>query len=499
MQEQNQQRQLRREKLAAWRETGDAYPNDFRRDALAAELHAEFAAPESGGGADLAANPQRVKVAGRLMSRRIMGKAAFAHIQDMSGQLQLFVQRDSLPADAYNAQFKKLDIGDIIAAEGELFHTKTGELSLRVNAIRLLTKSLRPLPEKYHGLNDPELKYRQRYVDLIMSEDTRRVFAIRAATIRALREFLEARKFLEVETPMMHPIPGGALAKPFRTHHNALDLELFLRIAPELYLKRLVVGGLERVFEINRNFRNEGISTKHNPEFTMLEFYLAYADHRDLMDLSEEMLRRVCEQVCGATKIRYQGQEIDFAKPFARMSLRDAIIAHIDELTADQADDLETLRKVTLARKVEVRADMGVGGLQMALFEKAVEPKLHAPTFITAYPVEVSPLSRRDPRAPELSERFELFIAGREIANGFSELNDPDDQAARFCTQVAQRERADPDDEAMRFDRDYIRALEYGLPPTAGEGIGVDRLVMLLCDCKSIRDVLLFPQMRPTP
>ena len=491
----NPQTHQRRQKLAALRATGTPYPNDFRRTAFAGDLPAVFADPAT----QPDAAPKRVKVAGRLMSRRIMGKAAFAHIRDMSGQVQLFVQRDSLPPGVYDDEFKKYDIGDIIAAEGELFHTKTGELSVRTDGIRLLTKSLRPLPEKYHGLTDAELKYRRRYVDLIMSEETREVFQIRAAVIRHLREFMAARRFVEVETPMMHPIPGGALARPFSTHHNALGMELFLRIAPELYLKRLVVGGFERVFEINRNFRNEGVSTQHNPEFTMLEFYQAYADYRELMTLTEEMLRELCRTVTGTTTLHYQGQALDFSAPFARMTLPESILSHHPDIDAGQLADADSLKALVGEFGVEVRPGFGVGKLQMELFEKTVEHKLIEPTFITAYPVEVSPLSRRNDHNPEVSDRFELFIAGREIANGFSELNDPEDQAERFRRQLAQAESADPDTaaEAMGFDGDYIRALEYGMPPTAGEGIGIDRLVMLLTDSPSIRDVLLFPLMRP--
>ena len=500
MSEDNEQSRLRREKLAALRAAGNAFPNDFRRDAFAGDLHAAAfvdatdAADATDAEKKLVAKPKRVKVAGRLMSRRIMGKAAFAHIQDMSGRIQLFIQRDSLPPGAYNEAFKKYDIGDIIAAEGELFHTKTGELSVRVDNLRLLTKSLRPLPEKYHGLSDTEIKYRQRYVDLIMSEETRETFNIRAHAIHYLREFMCERRFIEVETPMMHPIPGGALARPFSTHHNALDMELFLRIAPELYLKRLVVGGLERVFEINRNFRNEGVSTKHNPEFTMLEFYQAYTDYHELMDLTEEMLRGLCHAVTGGATLQYQQQQLDFSRPFARMTLAESILLHNPEVTAQQLDDPKAVSQLAKKLGVEVSGHSGVGKIQMDLFEKTVEDKLIDPTFITAYPVEVSPLSRRNDHQPEISDRFELFIAGREIANGFSELNDPEDQAERFSRQLAAAESGA--DEAMHFDADYIRALEYGLPPTAGEGIGIDRLVMLLTDSPSIRDVLLFPLMR---
>ena len=521
--ESNALNQQRRAKLAALRERGNAFPNDFRRDALAADLHRDFGGREQ----QLEAALPRVKVAGRLMSRRIMGRAAFAHLQDMSGRIQLFAQRDRLPDGGYD-EFKKYDIGDIIAAEGRLFHTRSGELSVRVDALRILAKSLRQLPEKYHGLTDPELKYRQRYVDLIMNDASRETFKTRAAIIRHLREFMTARGFLEVETPMFHPIPGGALARPFATHHNALDMPLFLRVAPELYLKRLVVGGFERVFEINRNFRNEGVSAKHNPEFTMLEFYCAYADYRELMDLSETMLRELCTAVLGRAHVDYQGRRIDFAARFERMTMAEAILRHNPGLNDAQLNDRHALSKFAESRGVETSPAAGLGALQMALFEKTAEEQLTAPTFITAYPVEVSPLSRRNDDAPELSDRFELFIAGREIANGFSELNDPEDQAARFHAQRAQAAgggdgagveshgahdagdttdsdvafnvdanvEVDANADAMHFDADYIRALEYGLPPTAGEGIGIDRLVMLLTDSASIRDVLLFPLMR---
>ncbi|MGR3914605.1 MAG: lysine--tRNA ligase [Gammaproteobacteria bacterium] len=487
----SEERQQRRDKLAALRAvTGNAFPNDFRRSAFAADLREKYAADAG----QLAAQPVHVKVAGRLMSRRVMGKASFADIRDMSGRIQLFLQRDALPPGVYDNEFKQYDIGDIIAAEGELFHTKSGELSVRAGAVRLLTKSLRPLPEKYHGLSDAEMKYRRRYLDLIMSEDARRVFTMRAAAVCYLREFMRARRFLEVETPMMHPIPGGALARPFTTHHNALDMPLFLRIAPELYLKRLLVGGFERVFEINRNFRNEGVSARHNPEFTMLEFYLAYADYRELMELSEEMLRGLCIELHGAAEFEYHGRGIDLAPPFARMTLRDALARRHPGL-GDALDDPASLAKLAKQHGIETRRGAGAGKLQLDIFEKTVEESLIAPTFITAYPVEVSPLSRRNDDAPELSDRFELFIAGFEIANGFSELNDPEDQAMRFRRQL--EAAGDGAGDAMHFDADYIRALEYGMPPAAGEGIGIDRLIMLLTDSPSIRDVLLFPHMRP--
>ena len=490
MNEESEQMQQRREKLNALREQGNAFPNDFRRDALVGDLMKQYAenieAVES--------DSIRVKVAGRLMTRRIMGKASFAHIQDVSGQMQLFLQRDNLPESVYNDEFKKYDIGDIIAAEGELFHTKTGELTVRVNHVRLLTKSLRPLPEKFHGLTDAETRYRQRYVDLIMNDHTRSVFKTRAAIVQYIREFMVDKMFLEVETPMMHPIPGGAVARPFKTHHNALDMELFLRIAPELYLKRLVVGGFERVFEINRSFRNEGVSTRHNPEFTMMEFYWAYADFNDLMDLTEAMFRGVCETVVGDTKIEYQGQSLDLSKPFKRLTLLDSISHFNPEITREQLTDMDSIKNLALELKIEVKSSHGIGKIQMEVFEKLVEEKLVDPIFITGYPVEVSPLSRRNDDEPEISDRFEFFLAGKEIANGFSELNDAEDQAERFHQQVEEKDAGDH--EAMHFDADYIRALEYAMPPTAGEGIGIDRLVMILTVSASIRDVVLFPHMR---
>jgi len=439
---------------------------------------------------------QRVKVAGRLMSRRIMGKASFAHIQDMSGRIQLFVQRDNLPENFYNQEFKKnWDIGDIIAAEGVLFKTKTGELSVRVDNLGLLTKSLRPLPEKFHGLTDQEQRYRQRYLDLIMNEVSRKTFSTRTRIVQYIREYLNGKNFMEVETPMMQVIPGGASARPFETHHNALDMGLYLRIAPELYLKRLVVGGFERVYEINRNFRNEGLSTRHNPEFTMLEFYEAYADYNDLMDLTEDMLRSLTQNVLGTTQIEYQGDTYDFGKPFDRMTVKQAILHFNPELTEDQLDELEAARAIAENLQIPLKDSYGLGKVQIEIFEKTVESRLMNPTFITAYPTEVSPLARRNDADPFVTDRFEFFVGGREIANGFSELNDAEDQAERFRKQVEEKDAGDA--EAMHFDEDYVRALEHGMPPTAGEGIGIDRLVMLLTDSPSIRDVLLFPHMRP--
>jgi lysyl-tRNA synthetase, class II len=481
----------RRAKLDALRARGNAHPNDFRRDALAADMHDRFGDSENEA---LEGNPIRVNVAGRMMAKRIMGKASFTSIQDMSGRMQLFLQRDALPEGVYE-DFKGWDIGDIVGASGVLFKTKTGELSVRVESLRLLTKSLRPLPEKFHGLADHETRYRQRYLDLIMNEDTRRLFILRTRIINYLRGFLDQRGFLEVETPMMQAIPGGAIARPFITHHNALDMQLFLRIAPELYLKRLVVGGFEKVYEVNRNFRNEGLSTRHNPEFTMVEFYQAYADYHDLMDLTEALLRGLCVDVLGRTLIEYQGEQYDFAKPFARLSVKEAILHFNPDISAAELDDMAALRGHATRLGVPVKDNYGAGKLHIEIFEKTVEHRLKDPTFITAYPTEVSPLARRNDADPSVADRFEFFVGGRELANGFSELNDAEDQAERFRAQVRDKDAGDA--EAMHYDADYIRALEHGLPPTAGEGIGIDRLVMLLTDAPSIRDVLLFPHMRP--
>jgi lysyl-tRNA synthetase class 2 len=483
---------LRREKLAQIRERGIAFPNDFRRNVVAGELHAEYGekSPE-----ELESLGVRVRVAGRMMSRRVMGKAAFSHLQDMSGRIQLFVQRDSLPEGFYNEKYKKeWDVGDIIGAEGQLFKTKTGELSVRCDEMKLLTKSLRPLPEKFHGLTDQEQRYRQRYLDLIMSESSRDTFRVRTQMIQFIRNYLNKKDFMEVETPMMQAIPGGATARPFMTHHNALDMQLFLRIAPELYLKRLVVGGFERVYEINRNFRNEGLSTRHNPEFTMLEFYQAYADYRDLMDLTEDMLRGLALEILGSTTVQYQGESYDFGQPFVRMTVKESILHFNPEISEAQLDDLEQARALAEHLGIPLKPSYGLGKVQIEIFEKTAEHRLMNPTFITAYPTEVSPLARRSDADPFVTDRFEFFVGGREIANGFSELNDAEDQAERFRMQVEEKEAGD--DEAMHFDADYVRALEHGLPPTAGEGIGIDRLVMLFTDSPSIRDVLLFPHMR---
>jgi lysyl-tRNA synthetase class 2 len=428
------------------------------------------------------------------MAKRVMGKASFTKLQDMSGQIQLFLQRDNLPEGTYNEGFKKWDVGDLIGAEGVMFKTKTGELSVKVDNVRLLTKALRPLPEKFHGLTDTEIRYRQRYVDLIMNWEVKDTFKLRAKIIAFIRDYFNHHDFMEVETPMMQVIPGGATARPFETYHNALDLAMYLRIAPELYLKRLVVGGFERVFEINRSFRNEGVSTRHNPEFTMLEFYQAYADYHDLMDLTEDLFRRLATDVLGNMQVEYQGEKHDFGRPFKRMTVFESILEYNPEISAASISEIDAARKVAESLDIPIKDSYGLGKIQIEIFEKTVEHKLKDPTFITEYPKEVSPLARSNDSNPFVTDRFELFIGGREIANGFSELNDPEDQAERFKKQVEEKEAGDA--EAMHFDADYIRALEHGLPPTAGEGIGIDRLVMLLTDQPSIRDVILFPHMR---
>jgi len=482
----------RRQKLDAIRQQQDvAFPNKFRRSHLAAKLHTLY---DSYSKEQLAAEPVPVKVIGRMMSKRLFGKGGFAVLRDVSDDIQLFVQLNGVGEAAFEA-FKGWDVGDIIAGEGELFKTKTDELSVKVTELHLVTKSLRPLPEKFHGLSDQETRYRQRYVDLIMNAESAAVFKTRSKIISELRSFMEAKQFLEVETPMMHIIPGGAAAKPFTTHHNALDLELYLRVAPELFLKRLVVGGFEKVFEINRNFRNEGVSTKHNPEFTMMEFYWAYSDYHDLMDLTEELFKFLADTIKGQPIVNYQGHELDFSKPFARRPMTDLVIEHSPNLTAEMCNNLSLLQDYFDTQGIGYDKNASKGHLIAELFDIYVEDKLIQPTFVTQYPTEISPLSRRNDENPEFTDRFELFICGNEIANGFSELNDPEDQAERFQEQVANLEAGD--DEAMHYDRDYIRALEYGMPPTAGEGIGIDRLVMLFTDSASIRDVLLFPYMKP--
>jgi lysyl-tRNA synthetase class 2 len=480
----------RRSKLARLREDGIAFPNDFRRDALAGELAAGYGAHTE---ETLDAEAVRVSVAGRMMVRRVMGRNSFVKLQDRSGQIQLYVERDRVGEELYGA-FKKWDLGDIIGARGVLFKTRTGELSVKVDELRLLVKSLRPMPEKWHGIADQELKLRQRYLDLLVSDRTREVFRVRTEIVRFVRMFLDALDFVEVETPMMHPIPGGAAARPFETYHHALDRVLYLRIAPELYLKRLLVGGIERVYELGRVFRNEGLSTRHNPEFTILELYQAYADFTDLMALTESLLRECTRSILGATQIQYQEERFDVGREFPRVRFEQALTAVDRELTPDNARDVERLTALCRARGIDVHPSFGAGKLQLELFEKDVEPTLRGPVFVTHYPAEVSPLARRNDADAFLTDRFELFIAGREIANGFSELNDPEDQAARFQAQL--EAKALGDEEAMFFDEDYVRALEYGMPPAAGLGVGVDRLVMLLTDSPSIRDVLLFPQLK---
>lgn len=488
--DENAQIAQRRTKLDALREQGVAFPNDFRRDTVAEKLHKAYDEKTK---EELEVLSVKVKVAGRMMMRRVMGKASFATLQDMSGRIQAYIRRDDLPEGTYG-EFKQWDLGDILAVEGTLFKTKTGELSIKATEVRLLTKALRPLPEKFHGLTDQETRYRQRYLDLIVNEDSRKTFLIRSKAVNFIRNFLIEREYLEVETPMMHPIPGGATARPFATHHNALDMELFLRVAPELYLKRLVVGGFERVFEINRNFRNEGVSTRHNPEFTMLEFYQAYADYNDLMDLTEAMLRGLAEEILGSTQVPYDEDVYDFGKPFVRMTVVEAILHYNPSINKDDLYDRDKACAIAEGLGLHIKDSYGVGKIQIEIFEETAEHQLKDPTFITAYPTEVSPLARLNDDDPSITDRFELFIGGREIANGFSELNDAEDQAERFQKQVAEKDAGD--DEAMHFDADYICALEHGLPPTAGEGIGIDRLVMLLANKPTIRDVLLFPHMR---
>lgn len=486
----NEQIAERKAKLAKWRKEGHAYPNHFHRKDLAAELHHQF---NDFSQEVLSEKAIKAIVAGRIMTQRVMGKASFCHIQDMSGQIQLYVARDHLPEGLYD-QFTAWDLGDIIGAEGEIFKTKTGELSIKVSRLELLTKTLRPMPDKYHGLADQEQRYRQRYLDLMSNSKPRTVFQIRSKIVAGIRRFLDEQGFMEVETPMMHPIVGGATARPFTTHHNTLNMPLFLRVAPELYLKRLVVGGFEKVYEINRNFRNEGISTRHNPEFTMLEFYQAYAQYQDLMNLSEVLFQYLTKTIFGNTEIIYQGTNIDFSKPFQRITLRDSILHYHPEIKASQIDQLQEARTLAKQLGIQLTGQEGLGKIQQDLFEKLVEKQLQHPTFITQFPKEVSPLARANDENDFVTDRFELYIGGQEIANGFSELNDPEDQAERFRAQVAAR--AAGDEEAMVFDQDYITALEHGLPPTAGEGIGIDRLVMLLTDSASIRDVILFPLMR---
>jgi len=477
----------RREKLNALREKRNAFPNDFRRGDLAADIHAAHGEKDK---ETLAGEDIPACVAGRIIRKR----GPFLVIQDVSGQIQLYLNIKEF-LEEEKTEIKSWDLGDIIGATGKVFRTDKGELSVRIEQVRLLTKSLRPLPDKYKGLTDTEVRYRQRYVDLIVNEESRDTFIVRSKVVNAIRAYMTDKDFMEVETPMMQVIPGGAVARPFITHHNSLDQDMYLRIAPELFLKRLVVGGFERVFELNRNFRNEGLSTRHNPEFTMLEFYQAYADYSDLMALTEDMLRKVTSEVLGTGKVMYEGTEIDFEQPFAILPLLEAIVQHMEGVTMEQLTDPVSAEALAKEIGIEVKDSWGLGKIQLEIFEARVEENLQQPTFITEYPTEVSPLARRNDDNPEISDRFELFIAGREIANGFSELNDSEDQAERFRAQVAEKDAGDH--EAMHFDQDYITALEYGMPPTAGEGIGIDRLVMLLTDSPSIRDVLLFPHMRP--
>jgi len=489
--DENQLITLRREKLQELRTSGVAFPNTFKREYYAADLQQKYGAHEKPWFEE---NEVRVTVAGRMMLKRVMGKASFMTLSDMSGRIQVYVQKNQLGDELYDS-FKGWDIGDIVGVEGVLFKTNKGELSVKADKLQLLTKSLRPLPEKFHGLSDQELRYRQRYLDLIMSEESRDIFRTRSKVISYIRRFFEDRDFMEVETPMLQVIPGGATARPFETHHNALDIDMYMRIAPELYLKRLVVGGFERVFEINRNFRNEGLSTRHNPEFTMIEFYQAYATFHDLMDITEELLRGLANDVLGTTEITYQGETFDFGKPFDRISVKDSILKFNPDLSDADISNEKAARIVAEKLDIHLEDYWGLGKIQMEIFDETVEKKLINPTFITEYPAEVSPLARRNDDNDFITDRFELFIGGREIGNGFSELNDAEDQAERFKKQVAEKDAGD--DEAMHYDADYIRALEYGMPPTAGEGIGIDRLVMLLTDAPSIRDVILFPHMRP--
>ncbi len=488
----NNELKARREKLVALREKGIPFPNDFRRDVTSNDIYAEYADKTA---EELEELNIEVAIAGRMMTRRIMGKASFATIQDMGGRIQLYVSRDDLPEGIYNEQFKKWDLGDILGAKGRLFRTKTGELTVHCHDVRLLTKALRPLPDKFHGLADQETRYRQRYLDLIANDESRHTFQVRSKILSSMRNFMVNRAFMEVETPMMQVIPGGATARPFTTHHNALDIDMYLRIAPELYLKRLVVGGFERVFEINRNFRNEGLSPRHNPEFTMMELYMAYADYRDLINLTEDLFRTLAQEVLGNTVVKYGDEEFDFGKPFIKMTMKEAICKYRPETDIADLDDMEKSQVIAGSLGIKVEKSWGLGRIQCEIFEEVAESHLIQPTFIIEYPAEVSPLARRNDDNPFITDRFEFFIGGREIGNGFSELNDAEDQAERFAEQVRQKDEGD--DEAMFYDEDYITALEHGLPPTAGLGIGIDRTVMLFTNSHTIRDVILFPAMRP--
>ncbi len=489
--EDNQIISQRKAKLTALRARGNPFPNDFRRQHTAAELHAAYGEKSK---EMLLETAQPTAIAGRIVLRRGQGKASFLTIQDMTGRMQAYVRQNEIGALAYD-DFKSWDVGDIIGVVGTMMRTNTGELTVQAKSVRMLTKSLRPLPEKHAGLTDTETRYRQRYLDLMVNEETREVFIRRSRIIDQIRRFLTERDFLEVETPMMQSMPGGATAAPFMTHYNALDIDMYLRVAPELNLKRLVVGGFERVFEINRNFRNEGMSTKHSPEFTMLEFYWAYADYHDLMELTERLFREVAEHVLGTSKFTYKNVDIDFGQPFPRLTMAEAITHYVPEISPAQLATEAAAREVCTRVGLAPQPGAGLGKLILAIFEATVEDLIQQPVFITQHPIEVSPLARKNDHDPKFTDRFELFCMGQEIANGFSELNDAEDQADRFRQQVAAKDAGD--EEAMHYDADYITALEYGLPPTAGEGIGIDRLVMLLTDSASIRDVVLFPHMRP--
>ncbi|MCR5084635.1 MAG: lysine--tRNA ligase [Succinivibrionaceae bacterium] len=487
----------RREKLEALRQSGQAYPNDFRRDSTSADVRRRCAGQ---GAEELEAAGLSFTIAGRVMTRRVMGKAGFATLQDMDGKIQIYATRDGLPEGTYQDVFKRLDLGDIVGVSGVAFLTKTGELTLRATSLRLLVKALRPLPEKYKGLTDQEARCRQRYLDLIANEDSRRTFIIRTKILAFIRSYMDSHRFMEVETPMMHVIPGGANAKPFITHHNALDMDMYLRVAPELFLKRLVVGGFERVYEINRCFRNEGIDVRHNPEFTTIEWYMAYHDYHDLIDFTEDLYRSMANEVLGTTRVTYgkEGEEpleIDFGRPFERMTMKESIVRYGEGISMEDLGDLGRARACCERLHIEIKEGWALGHYVDALFEELVEHHLQQPTFITSYPAEVSPLARRSDSDPAYTDRFEFFIGGREMGNGFSELNDPDDQAGRFRQQAEQKQHGD--DEAMYYDADYVVALEHGLPPTAGEGIGIDRTVMLFANCHTIRDVILFPTLRP--
>lgn len=489
------EQKVRKKKLAEIRKSGIAFPNDFRRNALLHNLHEKY---DNKNNEEISSLDIRVKVAGRMMTRRIMGKVSFVTLNDASGSIQLYIDRNNFSAEFYNEKFKKWDLGDILGAKGSLFKTKTGELSIRCTELRLLTKALRPLPDKFHGLTDQETCYRQRYLDLIVNEKTRYTFKIRSELISGIRKFMIDKGFMEVETPMMHVIPGGAMARPFITHHNALDIDMYLRIAPELYLKRLIVGGFERVFEINRNFRNEGLSSYHNPEFTMMELYIAYADYYDLMKITEELFRTLTLTVLGSNIITYRDNTFDFTKPFSRLTMKEAICQYCLNINESDLEKMDKAVKIAQSLGIKIDKNWGLGRIQCEIFEVNTVKYLVQPTFITEYPVEVSPLARRNDNNPLLADRFEFFIHGREIGNGFSELNDAEDQSKRFDTQRKKRIGVgDDDSEAMFYDEDYIVALEHGMPPTAGLGIGIDRMVMLFTNSSSIHDVILFPAMRP--